>query len=687
MDACTLTPRLPKLLHGGDYNPEQWLDKPEVLAEDIRLMKRAEINCVTLGVFSWANLEPEEGVYNFDWLEEIINRLYENGIYTVLATPSGARPAWLTHKYPETARVERNLIRNHHGGRHNHCYTSPVYRKKTHDMDTALAKRFADNPAVILWHISNEISGQCYCPLCIEAFKEWLREKYHGSIDELNRAWYTDFWSQKLFSFDEAEPPLDNGMIIVHGLTLDWNRFCTEQTVDFMNAEIDALKSVNADIPCTTNMMMFHTVIDYNKFLPKLDLISWDSYPMWHMDCDGDETVIAISNAFNHDWMRSFMDKPFLLMENTPSTTNWCGVSRLKHPKLLKLTSLQAIAHGSNSVQYFQWRQSNGACEKFHSAVVSHNGTGDTIVFKSVAEVGEMLGKLSTEIYHTTVNAKVAIIYDVENKWAVEQSRGPRNDGLGYDDTAVKHYRTFWENGAAVDVIESVRDFSKYDILIAPMLYMLRKGVAERIEKFVKSGGTFVTTYFTGLVNGTDLCFNGTVPAEGLDKVLGIWREDTDALYDWQQNSVKIASGELSGEYEAKMLCDIIHTTTAEAIGTYGRDWYEGFPALTSNSYGDGKAYYLATNADESLLKRFYEKLLADCKIPKALNSPLPYGVTANVRENGDNKFVFLQNFTRNSVEVKLDDNADYTELLEDKSVSGAITLGTYGVAVLKLEK
>ena len=261
-----ITPRYPKLLHGADYNPEQWLKADGIIEKDIEYMKKAGFNCVTLGVFAWSMLELDDGVYDFSWMDKVINSLYENGIYTILATPTGARPVWLTHKYPEVSRVEKNRIRNLHGGRHNHCYTSPVYRRKTREINTRLAKRYANNPAVIMWHISNEIAGQCYCDKCQSAFREWLKKKYNNDLETLNDAWYTIFWSQKYTDWEQIEAPADHGMPVLHGLNLDWNRFCTEQTLDFYREEVKAVKSVDPDIPCTINMMGMFTGIDYTKF-------------------------------------------------------------------------------------------------------------------------------------------------------------------------------------------------------------------------------------------------------------------------------------------------------------------------------------------------------------------------------------------------------------------------------------
>ena len=327
-------------MHGGDYNPEQWLRYPEILKQDVELMKKADINCVSVGIFSWAHLEPNEGEYDFDWLEKIIDNLYKNGIYTVLATPSGAKPLWMSEKYEEIRRVQNNGMRDLSGARHNHCYTSPVYREKTREMDKRLAKRFANHPGVILWHLSNEYGGECYCPLCQQAFRDWLKKKYK-TLDDLNHAWWTDFWSHTYTSWDQIHAPQPNGEMNVHGLTLDWKRFVTYQTVDFMKMERDAVKEVNPDIPVTANLMGFYDGLDYFKFGPELDVVSWDNYPQWHTT---DNVEIAVSSAMTHDVMRSIKHENFLLMESTPSMTNWTPISMSPGMHLLS-RFMQAVAH------------------------------------------------------------------------------------------------------------------------------------------------------------------------------------------------------------------------------------------------------------------------------------------------------------------------------------------------------
>lgn len=677
-----LTPKFPKLLHGGDYNPEQWLRYPEVLKQDIELMKKADINCVSVGIFSWAHLEPEEGVYEFDWLAEIIDNLYENGIYTVLATPSGAKPLWMSEKYEEIRRVQPNGVRDLSGARHNHCYTSPVYREKVREIDRRLAERFADHPGVILWHLSNEYGGECYCPLCQEAFRGWLKAKYK-TLDNLNHAWWTDFWSHTYTDWAQIHAPVPNGEMNVHGLTLDWKRFVTHQTVDFMTLERDVVKAVNPDIPVTANLMGFYDGLDYFKFGPALDVVSWDNYPQWHTT---DNTDIAVFSALSHDVMRSIKHENFLLMESTPSMTNWSPVSMLKRPGMHLLSSMQAVAHGSNSVQYFQFRKSRGSCEKLHGAVVDHVGnsgpydfvkTENTRVFQDVQSVGAQLKAMNDcgDVYSTEVKPAVAIVYDVENRWAIDAAAGPRNIGKKYVETLVNHYRPFWEQGVQVDIVDMDGDISGYKLVIAPMLYMYRAGFEQKMRAFVENGGTLVTTYWSGIADETDLCFLGGAPGNMMD-VFGVWNEEIDGLPDGMLNSIAV-NGK---SYKAMELCARIHPLTAEVLGTYEKDFYAGEPALTKNAFGKGAAYYIAARTGVDFLRDFYAEQIAALAIPRALETALPEGVTAHARQNEAGEIIFVENYSGSEKTVDLP--RKYKLYGTDQTVN-SIKLAPFGFVLL----
>ncbi|MGP0578726.1 beta-galactosidase [Paenibacillus peoriae] len=682
-----ISERVPRMLHGADYNPEQWQHYPEVLAEDIRLMKLAKCNVMSVGIFSWVSLEPEEGVFTFEWLDRILDSFAENGIYAFLATPSGARPAWMSQKYPEVLRVEANRVRNLHGFRHNHCATSPVYREKVRIMNTKLAERYANHPAVIGWHISNEFGGDCHCDYCQEAFRAWVQDKY-GTLDKLNHAWWTTFWSHTVTDWSQIESPAPHGETQVHAMNLDWRRFVTDQTADFIKHEIVPLKAANPAIPVTTNLMEFFEGLNYWKFADLLDVISWDSYPTWH-DREGDDSRQAAKVAMMHDIIRSIKGgKPWMLMESTPSLTNWQDVSKLKRPGMHLLSSLQAVAHGSDTVQYFQWRKSRGSSEKLHGAVVDHVGHEHTRVFGDVTHVGNALEKLE-EVIGTTVPAEAAVIFDWENRWGINDSQGPRNKGVKYEETAEAHYLALWEQGVPVDVIHMDADFSKYKLLVAPMLYMVRSGVWERIQKFVENGGVFVATYWSGIVDEHDLCFLGGFPGP-LRKTLGIWSEEIDGLHDHDRNHILPVEGnelDLQGEYEAVELCDLIHTEGAEVLAVYGSDFYAGRPALTVNRLGQGKAYYIASRNIGLFHSHFYRSLIDDAGISKALNVKLPHGVNTAIRTDGVHDYIFILNFTHEPQKITLDGRT-YADMLENHAIEdGSVQLDAYAVKVLKTER
>lgn len=670
------TPKFPHMLHGGDYNPEQWLDQPEVLEEDIRLFRKAHINCVSLGIFSWAKLEPEEGVYDFGWLDEIIDRLYANGIYTVLATPSGARPQWLAQKYPEVLRVRPDGLRNFYGHRQNHCYTSPLYREKVTQIDTLLAEHYANHPAVILWHISNEFGGECHCELCQAAFREWVQKKY-GTLDKLNHAWWANFWSHTYTDWSQVHSPSPVGETSVHGLDLDWRRFVTHQTVDFMKTEIAAVKAVNPDIPVTTNMMTMYTYeLNYFAFRDALDVISWDNYPEWHNPYMGNEEV-AKDCAMTHDMMRSLQKKPFLLMECTPNATNWQGVSKLKKPGMHQLSVIEAVAHGADSGQYFQLRQSRGSCEKFHSAVISNTGTENTRTFREVTDIGAVLEQLSDRVYGSGTPAETAILFDTENKWALDKCQGPRNIGLDYFGNIRRNYSYFWKNGINVDIIDSTFDLSGYKLVIAPMLYLFRDGIQEKLRRFVRDGGTLVTTCFTGVVNDTDLSFLGEATGDKLSDVLGLWVEEVDSLYDCESNRTT-----WNGKsYSLKELCEICHPTTCETLAVYETDFYAGKPVLTKNQFGKGVAYHVSASADTDFFHALYAKLAAACDLTYAIRTAVPDGISLTWRQSDTEKLIFVQNFGDSAAAVQLDQ--PYENVLSGETVSGSLNIEKYGFAVL----
>lgn len=675
-----LSAKLPALLHGADYNPEQWENYPGIVDKDIAMMIQAKCNVMSVGIFSWAKLEPHEGLYDFAWLDEIVEKLYAAGIHVFMATPSGARPAWMSQKYPQVLRVGRDRVPALHGGRHNHCMTSPVYRKKVQQINQRLAERYAHHPAVIGWHISNEYGGECHCDRCQQKFRLWLQDRYQ-TIENLNEAWWSTFWSHTYTDWSQIESPAPQGEVSIHGLNLDWRRFNTAQVTEFCTEEAKPLKAANPELPTTTNFMEYFYDYDYWKLAQAIDFISWDSYPMWHRE--EDETQLACYTAMYHDLMRTLKQgKPFVLMESTPSATNWQPTSKLKKPGMHILSSLQAVAHGADSVQYFQWRKSRGSVEKFHGAIVDHVGHIDTRVGREVSELGRILEHMGP-VTGSRVEAQVAIIFDWESRWAMDDAQGPRNCGMEYEKTVVDHYRPFWEKGIAVDVINADCDLSGYKLVIAPMLYMVRDGFAEKATRFVELGGQFVATYWSGVVNETDLCHLGGFPGP-LRPLLGIWAEEIDCLADGESNIVQGLSGNsagLQGPYQVRHLCELIHPEGAQVLAHYRDDFYAGYPAVTVNHVGKGKAWYVASRNDTAFQRDFFNSIASELSLPQALNSSFPQGVTAHRRTDGESEFIVVQNYS--AVEQSLTLPAEFLDMVDKQTVQGSLTLAPWGSCVL----
>ncbi|HVT12110.1 MAG TPA: beta-galactosidase [Fimbriimonadaceae bacterium] len=676
-----LVAKFPGILHGGDYNPEQW--PKAVWAEDDRLMAKANWNVVTLGIFSWVSLEPEEGRFTFEWLDEIFETQARAGRLVGLATPSAAAPAWLSKKYPETLRTGADGIRRRHGNRVNFCWTSPVYRRKTREMARRLAERYGNHPALAYWHVSNEFGGECYCELCQAAFREWLRERY-GSLDALNQAYWTAFWSHTYTDWDQIEAPgAPHGETSIMGLTLDWKRFTTDQIVGFYLNEASAIRETAPGVPVTTNLMGTYDGLDPWKIAPHLDFAAWDSYPFFSGRPTDASTWVYVS--FTHELNRSLKDRPFLLMESTPSSSNWYPVMRLKRPGMHRLEELQAVAHGADGVQYFQWRQGRGSGEQFHGAVVAHNQREDARVFREVAELGEDLKALSG-VAGTHKPAEVALVYDWEVAWSIEAVAGPCTKGRDYVATVLDHYRPFWEEGVPADVISSDCDFGKYRLLIAPMLFMVKPAVAERLAAFVKDGGTLVTTYWSGVVDEHVQAFVGGYP-QPLREALGIVSEEIDALYEDELNTVVAASAslfEVGERFEARGLCELIHVETAEVLATYGGDFYAGRAAVTRNRFGRGEAYYVASRNDKAFQKALLGRLIDRLDLERAVPFDLPEGVTAT-RRSGDRDYVFLLNCTAASMRIPLS-RGIWRDVRTGSAFGDWIDLDAFGSAVLVFE-
>ncbi|RDU23804.1 beta-galactosidase [Anaerosacchariphilus polymeriproducens] len=666
-------PSIKSILYGGDYNPEQW---PETIwHEDMRLLSLANINVVTLNVFSWASLQEDETTYHFEKLDRIMEIVKKNGLSVCLATSTAVHPAWMARKYPEVLRTEFNGMKRKFGSRHNSCPNSPIYRKYSVELARRLAERYKDYDNIIAWHISNEFGGECYCENCENAFREWLKNRYH-TIDEVNRAWNTAFWGHTFYTFEDIVSPnllsehFDYDRTTYQPISLDYRRFMSDSLLTCYQEEAKAIRTITPNIPITTNLMGFYKLLDYHKWAKSMDFISWDNYPAYDNS--------PSSTAMAHDLMRGLKQgKPFALMEQTPSVTNWHPYNALKRPGQMRLLSYQAVAHGADTIMFFQMRRSIGACEKYHGAVIDHAGHENTRVFREVASLGQELRFLGDTLLGSRIQAKAAIIFDWDNWWSVDFSAGP-SCLLKYYDIILHYYTAFHTQHIPVDIISVEDELCKYDVVIAPLLYMTKAGSDDKIRTFVKNGGTFMTTFFSGYVNENDLVITGGYPGR-LRDILGIWVEEEDALIEGEENSFTYEGI----TYPARIICDLLHSEGAEILCSYEKDFYSGMPVITCNHFGKGLGYYMGTISDLSLTKTLLRKLCKEKQILPIINGPEHLEVS--IRENVNGKFLFLLNHNSKEISISLPYHA--TELLSKQTyqVNDALILSGYAIKILKL--
>lgn len=669
-----------RLLHGGDYNPDQWLDYPEILAKDLEMMKEAHINTVSLGIFAWSALEPQEGEFHFEWLDKIMDDIYAMGGNVILATPSGARPAWLSQKYPEVLRTNAKREKMLHGGRHNHCFSSPIYREKTAIINRKLAERYSNHPALLMWHISNEYGGDCHCEYCQENFRCWLQAKY-GTLEELNKAWWGPFWSHTITDWAQVESPSPLGESAVHGLNLDWKRFVTDQTIDFFEHEIKDIRKLTPQIPVTTNFMAdtmdlipFYS-LDYEKFARHVDILSWDCYPAWHNDWET-TADLACKVGFIDDLYRSLKGKPFLLMESTPSGVNWHPVNKAKRPGMHVLSSLQHIAHGSDSNLYFQWRKSRGSSEKFHGAVVDHDNSTDNRVFREVANVGRLMEKVKA-VKGKGKKSRVAILYDWDNNWALDDAQGFSQATKRYPQTCQSHYRYFWERDISVDIVTPNYDLNDYDLVIAPMLYLVTEQNMTRLAEYVAAGGRLVSTYITGVVNESDLTYINGWP-ETLQRLFGIEVKETDTYYPKDRNGLVMGDQ----QFAVKDYAALLKPVDAEVLAHYTDDFYAGEAAVTLNSYGKGTAYFIGGRTESDFLTAFYDDVSTELSLENPLVISGDPEVSVQSRENETGRMTFVMNFSETVKYIEL--AGEHYDLVSGTAVTGQLELEPYQVIVFE---
>ncbi|GHB00063.1 beta-galactosidase [Streptomyces tendae] len=643
-----------RILYGGDYNPEQWPE--ETWPEDIRLMKAAGVNSVTLGVFSWSKLEPRPGVHDFAWLDRLMDLLHEAGIGVVLATPTASPPPWLGHLHPDTLPRDADGRTEWWGGRQHFSHSSTVYRRHAAAITEALAARYATHPALTLWHINNEYCTYDHGDEAAARFRRWLQDRY-GTLDALNTAWGTAFWSQGYGDWAEVAPPRHAHYLRNPSQVLDFRRFTSDMLLECYTAERDIVRRHTPHIPVTTNFMPLWSGQDAWRWAEEEDVVSVDLYP------DPRDPFGAQEGALVQDMTRSQARGPWMLMEQAAGAVNWRGVNHPKPRGLNRLWSLQAVARGADAVCYFQWRQSRQGAEKFHSGMVGHAGEyGRT--HQEVVRLGADLARLGPHVAGRTVGADIAVLHDWHAWWAADQEARP-SARVDHADVLRAWHRALWRGGLTTDFAHPEDDLAPYKVVVVPQLYALTDAAVDNLLAHVRGGGTLVCGFLTGVADMDDRIRPGGMDAR-LRELFGIrtlhewWPLDADERADCDGFRGTLWSEEIEPD-----------GTASETIPYRGGE-LDGLPAVLRK----GSAWYLSTLPEPDALRDLLARVAADAGAHPVLDA-LPADVEAVRR--GD--LLFLLHHGRDAVTV--DVPGTHRELLTDAVVTDRVTLGRYGVAVL----
>lgn len=653
------------LAYGGDYNPEQW--PLEVQLEDVELMKQAGVNLVSVAIFSWAWLEPREGTYDFGWLDAVLDRLHEAGIKVALATATASPPPWLTHQHPELLPQLEDGTVLHAGSRQAYAVSAPLFRDYALTMTRAMAERYADHPALALWHVDNELG--CHVPHdysdhAAAAFRRWLRERY-GSVDRLNQAWGTAFWSQRYGDFEEILPPRTSPAQVNPTQQLDFARYCSDELLRHYRALRDVLREVTPHVPTTTNLMAStHTKwMDYFSWSGDLDVVANDHYLI------AADAEAHVELALSADLTRAIADgQPWILMEHSTGAVNWQPRNRAKDPGEMLRNSLQHVARGADAVMFFQWRQSAAGGEKFHSGMVPHAGTA-TEVWRGTVDLGRVLKRLAP-VRGSVVRSRAAIVFDYPSWWGSELDSHP-TDALRYTEEVRRWYTALWERGVTVDLVPVTVDLAAYPLVIAPTLYTVSDADAARVAAAADAGSTLLVTPFSGIVDEQDHVRLGGYPGAFRD-LLGIRTEEFHPLLVGEHLA-------LDDGTTADLWSERTALHGAEAVRTWADGPLAGLPAVTRQEVGEGAAWYAGTRPDGKGVANLIDLLLAESGVEPEL-AGLPVGVEAVRRHAPDgSSFLFVINHTADDLDVA----ATGLELLRQERAAGHLQVPAYGVAVV----
>ncbi len=656
--------RASALAFGGDYNPEQW--PAEVHDEDVRLMVEAGVDLVTVGVFSWAHLETAAGRYEFDWLDDVMERLAAAGVGVDLATATASPPPWLTHEHPEMLPVTEDGLRLWPGSRQAFCPSSPVYRERSQELCRVLAERYGTHDNLRLWHVGNELGGHnalCYCDVTASAFRDWLYRRYDG-IDALNDAWGTSFWSQRYTSFDEVLPPRSAPAFRNPGQQLDFRRFSSDELLENFVAERDILHTLSPGVPVTTNFMVMSHVrdMDYWSWAREVDVVSNDHY----LQAQDPESYREL--AFCSDLVRGLAGGgPWMLMEQSTSAVNWQPRNVAKLPGELRRASLQHVARGADAVLFFQWRASRSGAEKFHSGLVPHAGT-DSRIWREVMQLSQTLDALD-ELVGSRGTSSVVILFDWEAWWASELDAHPSID-VTYLDRARELHRALTDRGVGVDFAHPESDLDGYALVLVPTLYAVSDAAVERIESATRAGATVLVTYFSGIVDLQDQIRLGGYPG-AFRELLGIRVEEFLPLREG--HVVRLSDGRT-----ADVWTEQLHLEGAESVLEYVDGPAPGVPALTRNVVGAGSAWYLACRLDSQGTDDLVGRLLSEAAIEPVIETRP--GVEATRRVGANGSWVVVVNHTDTPATLALNGH----ELVHDVPVVDVLTLDAGDVAVVR---
>jgi beta-galactosidase len=604
-----------RLGYGGDYNPEQWPE--QVWADDVRLMQAAGVNLATVGVFSWARIEPRPGEYDFGWLDRVLDLLHAGGIGVDLATATASPPPWLARLDPDSLPVRADGSRLWTGSRQAYCPSSQSYRDRALSLVDHIAARYGQHPALELWHVGNEFGchvSECFCDRSATRFRAWLAARYGDDLDRLNQAWGTAFWSQHYAQWAEVWPPRITPTLPNPSQRLDWRRFCSDELLDHYRAERDVLRRHTPDMPVTTNFIGFFPPLDYWRWAPELDVIAQDSYP------DPADDGAPVDAAMAGDLMRGLgRGRPWLLMEQASARVNWRRRNAPKRPGQLRLWSLQAVARGADAVLYFQWRQSVAGAEKWHSAMVGHDGE----VRPDVAELGRELAGLS-DVVGARVPARTALLFSWDNWWALSQPGQPAAD-LDYPAEVRRLYAPLWAANVPVDVLPPGADLAGYRLVLVPTLYLITDSDADRLRSFVDDGGTLLVGFWSGLVDERDHVRAGAYPG-ALRDLLGIRVAEYAPLGENATAGVRFAEGRVCQvrQWTERLVPD----PDTEVLASYADGDLAGLPAVTRNRYGRGVAYYVSAPLPPAGVAAVLDRARADAGVAPTV-AGLPAGVEA----------------------------------------------------------